>query len=255
MHPAILLTPLMLTLAMLASCSSPPRPPTVDESGKRPANSATAVELQICRHDLQNTRLVATESGRQAEATAAALNTLAARQQLFAAMRAADDRPKGNKVYIVRFGFGSTAVDIPADLAQRLIDDAKAAPLVTLRGRTDGVTNLPAEDRIARQRAIAVRDYLVAAGVGPSNIRATYQPTGDHLADNTDASGRVLNRRVEIEVYRSLPSTQTRQRTVRLRTVTLVCGVAVDSAMSSQVCDRWSRRSVLLTPDSGEGIS
>ena len=37
---------------------------TVDESAKRPVNSAMAVELQVCRNDLHNTRIMAAESGR-----------------------------------------------------------------------------------------------------------------------------------------------------------------------------------------------
>ncbi|MDE2296800.1 MAG: OmpA family protein, partial [Burkholderiales bacterium] len=66
-------TPFVPWLLVLASCSSPPKPPTVDESQKRPVNSQTAVELQVCKNDLQNTRLLATESGRLAETTAATL--------------------------------------------------------------------------------------------------------------------------------------------------------------------------------------
>jgi len=33
------------SLALLGACSSPPKPPTVDESQKRPANALMAVEL------------------------------------------------------------------------------------------------------------------------------------------------------------------------------------------------------------------
>jgi outer membrane protein OmpA-like peptidoglycan-associated protein len=105
----------------------------------------------------------------------------------------------------VRFDFGSTRVVIPTDVAATLVEDAKASPLVMLRGRTDGTSDAPAESRIARDRAAAVRDYLVAAGVDPARIRATYQPAGDHVADNVSAGGRGLNRRVEIELYRALP--------------------------------------------------
>lgn len=198
--------PLIPWLLVLASCSSPPKPPTVDDSQKRPVNSQMAVELQVCKNDLQNTRLMATESGRVAETTAATLANLAARQQILAAMQGAPgQQPKANSVFTVRFDFGSTRVVIPTDVAANLVDDAKASPLVMLRGRTDGTSDAPAESRIARDRAAAVRDYLVAAGVDPARIRATFQPAGDHVADNVSASGRGLNRRVEIELYRALP--------------------------------------------------
>ena len=193
--------PLIPWLLLLSSCSSPPKPPTVDESSKRPANSAMAVELQVCKSDLQNTRILATESGRIAESTAATLERLAARQQALAAIQV----PQANSVFTVRFEFGSTRVVVPADAASTLIEDARSAPLVLLRGRTDGATDAPAESRIARERANAVRDYLVGAGVDPARIRATYQPAGDHAADNSSPSGKGMNRRVEIEVYRALP--------------------------------------------------
>jgi len=200
------LAPLIPWLVLLASCSSPPKPPTVDESHKRPANTPMAVELQVCRNDLQNTRILAAESGRLAESTTATLSHLAMRQQAIAAMQAPADMPaQANRVFTVRFEFGSTRVAMPTDIATPLIADAKAAPLVLLRGRTDGSSDAPVEGRIARERAAAVRDYLVAAGVDPARIRATYQPVGDHVADNGSDSGRGLNRRVEIELYRALP--------------------------------------------------
>ena len=201
-------------LLVLASCSSPPKPPTVDESQKRPVNSQMAVELQVCKNDLQNTRLLATESGRLAESTAATLANMAARQQILAAMHVPVDPQRersaqANSIFTVRFEFGSARVVIPAEIATALIGDAKSAPLVLLRGRTDGNSDAPAESRIARDRAAAVRDYLVAAGVDAARIRATYQPVGDHVADNTGPGGRSLNRRVEIELYRALPGALT----------------------------------------------
>lgn len=200
------ITPFVPWLLALASCSSPPKPPTVDESQRRPVNSQMAVELQVCKNDLQNTRLLATESGRVADMTAATLANVAARQQMLAAMQGPTAQPAPvNSVFTVRFEYGSTRVAIPADIAASLVQNARAAPLIRLRGRTDGTRDTPAESRIARDRAAAVRDYLVAAGVDPARIRATYQPTGDHVADNASASGRGLNRRVEIELYRALP--------------------------------------------------
>jgi outer membrane protein OmpA-like peptidoglycan-associated protein len=196
--------PGLLTL-LLGACSSPPRPPTVDESLRRPANAQIAVELQVCKNDLQNTSILATESSRLADTTAATLAHLAARQQLMASMQ---QRAMANSVHTVRFAFNSAKVEIPNDTASALVEDAKTAPLVLLRGRTDGATDAPAESRMAQTRASAVRDYLIASGVDASRIRTTHQPSGDHVADNRSPQGRDLNRRVEIEVYRAMPVAQ-----------------------------------------------
>lgn len=189
----------------LVACSSPPKPPTVDESQKRPANAQMAVELQVCKNDLQNTRILATESSRLAETTAATLAHMAARQQLLASIQ---EKAAANSLRIVHFAFNSTQVSIPTAEASALVEEAKVAPLVLLRGRTDGTADSSAESRIAQARANAVRDYLVASGVDPTRIRTTHQPSGDHLADNRNPQGRSLNRRVEIEMYRTLPIAQ-----------------------------------------------
>jgi len=212
MRPTILLTPFVPWLALLVSCGAPPKPPEVDESRKRPANTAMAVDLQVCKNDLQNARLRATESARAAEATAVTQANLAALQQALNGLQGLQARHQAltpatqpNRIVTVRFDYGSTRVEIPKDIALDLVTAAKAAPLILLRGRTDGHGDAPIESQIARARAAAVSDYLVAAGVKPSQIRTTYQPTGDHAADNQTASGRALNRRVEIEIYRAEP--------------------------------------------------
>ena len=63
--------PIFAVLLVISSCSSPPKPPTVDESRKRPVNAAAAVELQVCKSDLQNTRILASETTRLAESASA----------------------------------------------------------------------------------------------------------------------------------------------------------------------------------------
>jgi outer membrane protein OmpA-like peptidoglycan-associated protein len=207
MRPTILLTPMLPWLALVASCSAPPQPPSVDESRKRPANTAMAVDLQACKNDLQNTRLRVIDSGRVAETHAVTQANIAALQKALVDLDAQSQatRARPNTIVTVRFDYGSTRVDIPPNIARALIQEAKSAPLILLRGRTDGHSDAPAESHIARARATAVSDYLVAAGVNPSQIRTTYQPIGDHSADNRTAGGRALNRRVEIEVYRAMP--------------------------------------------------
>jgi hypothetical protein len=85
-------------------------------------------------------------------------------------------------VYSILFAFGSARVDLPIEEAQRLVEQARSAPLVLLSGRTDGTILNAAESRIARERAEAVKAYLVQAGIEPTRIRATWQPIGDHAA-------------------------------------------------------------------------
>ena len=199
----LLCTPLLI---VVASCTSPPKPPTVDETQRRPANSAMGVELQACKGELQNTRILANESMRFAESAGATAARLSAQQQSLLASTVAP-APAVNLVYTVTFAFGSTRVSLLGSEASTLVEQARAAALVILRGRTDGIAELPAEGRIARERAAAVRAYLVAAGVESAHIRTTYQPVGDHAADNGAALGRSLNRRVEIELYPSTPRT------------------------------------------------
>ena len=201
MRITLMFIPLLL---ILSSCSSPPKPPTVDESQKHPANAAVAVSLQVCEGELQNTRIAARESARaEADAKSTAIR-LAAQQQTLAA-QALRFEERRNTVYSILFAFGDAHVVLSQAESARLIDDARASPLILLRGRTDGPTEAPVENRIARERAEAVRALLVQGGVDPARIRSTWQPIGDHAADNSSDGGRRLNRRVEIELYRVAP--------------------------------------------------
>lgn len=198
----------LVAMLMLASCASPPAPPSVDPSTRRPANPPLAAELEGCRNEFHNTRILANESERLA---ASALQTLQrwARQQAVAttspASAASAPTNAPNSIYLVYFAYGRSHVNLPADEAQVLLTEARKAPLIVIRGRTDGTADTSAEARIARARALAARDFLVAAGIDGSLVRTTYQPSGDHVADNATGAGREMNRRVEIELYRTLP--------------------------------------------------
>jgi len=187
----------------LGSCSSPPQPPSVDPTQRRPVNIAAAVELQICQGDLQNSRIRTSETLRLAERASARAVRLA--QQEAMQTSACSVESSTPPVYTILFAFGSTEVVVSSSLASRLIEQARQAELVVARGRTDGDVETPAESRIARERAAAVRAYLVQSGVDPARIRTSYQPVGDHVANNGTSIGRALNRRVEIELYSATP--------------------------------------------------
>jgi outer membrane protein OmpA-like peptidoglycan-associated protein len=200
MRYALVCVPLLLALG---SCQSPPAPPSVDPSLRRPVNAATALEAQTCRSELQNARVLANESDRAARAagdTAARLSL-----QLRHGQPPPSPEPARNKVYTVLFAFGSARLPASLQEASQILGDARSAPWVVLSGRTDGGVETAAEARIARERTAAVQAFLIAAGVAPARIRATWQPVGDHAADNRSAQGRALNRRVEIEIYRVQP--------------------------------------------------
>jgi outer membrane protein OmpA-like peptidoglycan-associated protein len=196
-----ILTTLPFLLA-LGSCTSPPKPPGVDESRRRPANAAAEVDLQVCKGDLQNTKVAARESALVADAARATAAQLRLQRQSATPTRPPEAR---NTIHTILFAFGSSRIDLRDDEARRLVEEAQRAPLILLSGRTDGTTPTAGESRIARERADAVKAYLVQAGIDPARIRATWQPVGDHAADNASERGRSLNRRVEIELYRFAP--------------------------------------------------
>lgn len=202
----------VLPLLILAGCSSPPKPPTVDESKRRPANQAQSVELQVCRSELQNSRLGLAEahqatSAQQAYAQrlAAAWDSVRQAAELSTPAPAEQVQLQANGLFVVHFPYGGTTLTGPPASFDAIVEAARHAPLVMLRGRTDAASDAPVETRIARERAMAVRNLLIGSGIPPDRIRATWQPSGDPLADNSAASGRAANRRVEIEIYRALP--------------------------------------------------
>jgi outer membrane protein OmpA-like peptidoglycan-associated protein len=200
MRIASLICPVLLALG---SCTSPPKPPTVDPSTRRPVNVASEVELQVCKGELQNTRILASETTRRAETARSAAIRLTEQHADAACSRRSDAGT--NAVYTILFTFGSTDVMVPSASASELIERARQAELIVARGRTDGEIETAAESRIARERAAAVRAYLVQSGIDPARIRTSYQPIGDHAANNSTAAGRALNRRVEIEIYSAPP--------------------------------------------------
>jgi hypothetical protein len=189
---------------LMGSCASPPMPPTVDEARRHPVNVASLIELQTCKGELQGSRILLSETTRLAERANAMASRLMLEQQAQAAKPHAE-LEMANAVYTIRFSFGSADVVVPAADSGPLIEQVRASSLVMLRARTDGQTDALSESRIARERALAVRSYLIKSGIDPTRIRMTWQPIGDNVADNGTASGRALNRRVEIELYHFAP--------------------------------------------------
>lgn len=70
---------------------------------------------------------------------------------------------------------------------------------VTAVGHTDSVGSPGYNQRLADERARAVRDYLVGKGLDPQMINTKALAATAPVADNDSPEGRARNRRTEIE--------------------------------------------------------
>lgn len=198
-----------LTLAFVAacvsSCSSPPGLPSIDGTHRRPVNTGPAIELQRCAAELSAARLALAEAAHRATRATATAEARVAQAQ--AAERETcqalleERRTVGNRVYVIPFAVGSTTLRIDGgDLAQ-LLASTRDAPLVIVRGRTDGA-DTSAETALARRRAHATAELLVRAGLPRERLRLQWQ--GGAGPDHDGPAG-VGDRRAEIEVYGARP--------------------------------------------------
>ena len=70
-----------------------------------------------------------------------------------------------------------------------------------LAGHTDNTGSLQTNLRLSKERAEAVKSYLVSKGANPSRIEATGYGPNQPIASNSTAEGRQQNRRVEFTLY------------------------------------------------------
>jgi outer membrane protein OmpA-like peptidoglycan-associated protein len=69
-----------------------------------------------------------------------------------------------------------------------------------VEGYTDAIGSDEYNQTLSEKRAESVRDYLIGSGVNINNVAAAGMGKVDPVADNSTASGRRLNRRVEMIV-------------------------------------------------------
>jgi OOP family OmpA-OmpF porin len=99
-----------------------------------------------------------------------------------------------------------TNSDILLDGAAASLDAAALTLLdnpdrvVEVAGHTDSQGDSGINAELSQNRAVAVRDYLIARGVAPSRITARGYGDTEPVADNATAAGRAANRRVELRV-------------------------------------------------------
>lgn len=196
---------------VLASCSSPPKPPTVDDSTKRPVNTKTSVELQSCRSELSRSTILLDELARSNAVNTALVRSRAAETcasgsagaKLGAA--ASEDQAGGNRIAIIEFAIGSASWTIEKADADALAQKASSSALIMIRGRTDAVGDSASETALARRRAEVAAEFLRSRGVPADRVRVTWQGAGDPRPQA--ALERAQNRRVELEFYAAAPAT------------------------------------------------
>lgn len=87
----------------------------------------------------------------------------------------------------------------PLDEVAKLLNENPEIKL-ELAGYTDNTGNADTNLRLSKERASAVKAYLVAQGVGEARLTADGFGIANPRADNGTAEGRALNRRVEMKI-------------------------------------------------------
>jgi len=71
---------------------------------------------------------------------------------------------------------------------------------VSLKGYTDSTGSVAGNLKLSKERANAVKDYMVKKGASAGNINAEGFGVADPIANNNTAAGRAQNRRVDVEL-------------------------------------------------------
>jgi len=110
------------------------------------------------------------------------------------------------KTIIVTFASGSALLTAAARRQlEAILPEAQRSPTIDIRGRTDELGSTGLNDVLARNRALAVRDYLRTLQLPEATtIRLSAKGACCYVADNDTKEGRAANRRVEIEYRPSM---------------------------------------------------
>ena len=125
--------------------------------------------------------------------------------QQFNAVLPTHESPRGLVVNMqdVLFDTGKYTLKSPAQLAlARISGIVMSHPGLNLQveGYTDSTGTMALNQTLSEQRANAVRDFLLTQGVNTNNMTAVGYGVNYPVASNDSASGRKLNRRVELVV-------------------------------------------------------
>lgn len=103
----------------------------------------------------------------------------------------------------ILFPFNGTALSDGSkaelkEFAQKMSDLQETD--ITIYGHTDNTGSAEVNERISRQRAESVQNYLTSCGIAADRLTSQGLSFNDPVADNATAEGRAQNRRVEIYI-------------------------------------------------------
>lgn len=87
-------------------------------------------------------------------------------------------------------------------LAQHLIDTPELDAIVI--GHTDNVGEAPSNLKLSQRRAETVRNVIISMGVKGSRLTAIGKGDNEPKADNSNEEGRLMNRRVEVQLVQTV---------------------------------------------------
>ena len=126
-------------------------------------------------------------------------------QEAKAGQQQAVKQQQGSLGVTVHFDFKGTRVNPTAEeeaaiqaICEAMKADAGKTAVVT--GYTDNTGSAKANRRYSRQRAEALKAYMVRLGAPAKNIKCVGKGESDPVADNGTTEGRALNRRATVEV-------------------------------------------------------
>jgi outer membrane protein OmpA-like peptidoglycan-associated protein len=187
------------------------------------SQAASANALSAAQADAERSRLAAQQAqlnSQQAEAEKAALRTRLS-EQLNRILQTRDSA-RGLIVSMSDVLFDTGQYSLKPGAREKL---AKVAGIllaypglnIEVDGFTDSVGTDASNQRLSENRAASVRDYLVNQGVPTASITSKGLGNSNAVATNDNATGRQMNRRVELVVSGDAIGTQVNATTGSLR--------------------------------------
>jgi len=101
---------------------------------------------------------------------------------------------------VVQVSFANNSLNFapPREVGAYLVEMARSAKTVEVRGFTDSHQASATSEALAKGRAVAAKRFLVRHGVDARKVRVEYEPAGKFITENLTVEGKAANRRVEI---------------------------------------------------------